>query len=360
MTSTAPIAVANIDSCKTPAEIRALRQRHPEMRERDFARIHGISEAELVAAQVGATAIRLTPDVGLLLGGLPACGEVMALTRNESAVHEKIGPVEKVVTGPRNAMVLGAQIDLRIFPGRWAFGFAVQKPAEDGSVRRSLQFFDAQGMAVHKVHARPDTRLGAWDALVETMRHSEQGDSIVLTPRADAEPLGPLAGVDDLRARWSSMTDTHQFFGILRELNLPRLDALEMVGQDYAFPLGHEAVASLFETAVATELPIMAFVGNHGCIQIHSGPISTVKTMGPWLNVMDETFHLHLRLDHVAAVWGVRKPTADGHVTSVEVYDANRELIIQFFGKRQEGQDERPGWRRLVEALPLLDHTTAA
>ena len=82
--------------------------------------------------------------------------------------------------------------------------------------------------------------------------------------------------------------------------------------------------------------------------------------MGPWLNVMDDTFHLHLRLDQIAAVWAVRKPTADGHVTSVEVYDANRELIIQFFSKRHEGKAERDEWRAIVEALPLFAQSNAA
>ncbi len=56
----------------------------------------------------------------------------------------------------------------------------------------------------------------------------------------------------------------------------------------------------------------------------------------------------------------MRKPTSDGHVTSVEVYDAQRQLIIQFFGKRQEGQDERTAWRALVEQLPLFSQTNAA
>ena len=345
---------------KTPSEIRALRALHPEMRERDFARIHAISEGELVASLVGQGAICLQPSVEILLAGLPACGEIMALTRNESAVHEKIGPVEKTVVGQRASMVLGAQIDLRIFPSRWAFGFAVEKPNEDGTVRRSLQFFDAQGVAVFKVHARPATNLEAWAVLVENLRHSEQSDSITLSPLEPAPIKGEPAGVSQLRERWAAMTDTHQFFGMINALNLPRLDAIEMVGEDLAFQLDHGAVTTLFEEAAQSQLPLMAFVGNHGCIQIHSGPISNIKAMGPWLNIMDDTFHLHLRLDQIAAVWAVRKPTSDGVVTSVEVYDANRELIIQFFGKRHEGHDELTAWRTLVEQLPLLAQTNAA
>jgi putative hemin transport protein len=349
-----------VKTAKFPEEIRTLRARHPEMRERDFARIHSISEAELVAAETGRTATRLSIDLQTLLNGLTACGTVMALTRNESAVHEKIGPYEKVVFGPVASMVLGEEIDLRLFPQKWAFGFALEKPGEDGAIKRSLQFFDAHGNAVHKVHARPETDLGAWAILVNNLRHPEQSDAIAVTePVAAAEP-GPQASVAELRQHWSAMTDTHQFFPLLKKLNLPRLRALEMVGSDYAWPLDPAATTSLFETVAGSDLPIMVFVGNAGCIQIHAGPIHTIKPLGPWLNVMDETFHLHLRLDQVAAAWAVRKPTKDGHVTSVELYGADRELIIQFFGKRHEGVDERTQWRAIVEQLPQLPTSDAA
>lgn len=345
---------------KSAAEIRQLRALHPQMRERDFARIHAISEAQLVAAEVGRTATRLRIDLDVLLNGLTAVGEVMALTRNESAVHEKIGPYEKVVLGPMASMVLGAQIDLRIFPSRWAFGFAVEKTAEDGAVRRSLQYFNHQGDAVHKVHARPDTDLEAWAILVGNLRHDEQTDTIEIAPAVAPAATGTPGSVDDLREAWAAMTDTHQFFGLLKKLNLPRLDALEMVGEEFAWPLDAGAGKHLFEAVAGTELPIMAFVGNNGCIQIHSGPITKVAPMGPWLNIMDETFHLHLRLDHVASAWAVRKPTKDGHVTSVELYDADRELIIQFFGKRHEGEGELGNWRSVVERLPLPNTSNAA
>jgi putative hemin transport protein len=75
---------------------------------------------------------------------------------------------------------------------------------------------------------------------------------------------------------------------------------------------------------------------------------------------LDETFHLHLRQDHIAETWAVRKPTKDGHVTSLEAYDANGEMIIQFFGKRKEGSDERADWRDIVENLPRAAASVAA
>ena len=48
---------------KSAAEIREIRALHPDMRERDFARIHSISEGELVAAEVGRSAVRLNADL---------------------------------------------------------------------------------------------------------------------------------------------------------------------------------------------------------------------------------------------------------------------------------------------------------
>jgi putative hemin transport protein len=47
-------------------------------------------------------------------------------------------------------------------------------------------------------------------------------------------------------------------------------------------------------------------------------------------------------------VWIVRKPTEDGIVTSVEVFNEWDELIVQFFGKRKPGIPERTDWQQLV------------
>lgn len=347
---------------KSPAEIYALRKQNTKMRAREFARIHEISEAELVAAFVGEGTVRLDVDVAAMLHSFPDLGEVMALTRNESAVHEKIGPYENIKNGNHASIVLGEQIDLRIFPNKWAFGFAVETEAEDGSAKRSLQFFNAAGDAVHKIHLRPESNLYTYRALVERFAAKDQNGALDVSANQIEKQVDEeaVAAPEELKHHWSRMTDTHQFVGILRKLKLSRHQAMHMIDREYAWRIDGDGVQQMFEGAIATELPIMAFVGNDGCIQIHSGPIYSTKAMGPWINIMDPTFHLHLRADHITELWAVRKPTADGHVTSIEAYGADKELIIQFFGKRHEGHDERPEWRALVEGLQPLDQSSAA
>ncbi len=342
----------------SPAEIRAFRAENPKMRERDIAAQLKVSEAALVAAEVGISAIRIDGSAIKLLERVAELGEVMALSRNESAVHEKIGVYENIKTGGQGAIVLGENIDLRIFPSRWVHAFAVTK--KDGDQERlSLQYFDKAGTAVHKVHLRPASNVEAYHSIVNDLKLEDQSQDFVADDsRTGADESGSVTK-DELRDHWSKMTDTHEFFGMLRKLKIGRQAAVRTVGDDFAWQLDNTATAEMMHASVKSGLPIMCFVGNDGIVQIHSGPIFNIQPMGPWINILDETFHLHLRQDHIAETWAVRKPTKDGHVTSVEVYGANGEMIIQFFGKRHEGSAERADWRDIVESLPKATSVAA-
>ncbi|MDZ7824032.1 MAG: ChuX/HutX family heme-like substrate-binding protein [Ahrensia sp.] len=336
-----------------PEQIRQAKEDHAKMRPRDLAKQLGISEAQYVAAWLGDGVQQITTDFDKIFPGLADVGEVMALTRNEYAVHEKIGIYDKYIAGKHAAMMLGANIDTRMFPSQWACGFAVKDKSGE-TVKHSLQFFDKHGEAIHKIHTRPTTNMYAWGKLVEALALDETAELPVFKEKQPDHKLYDPVPVDELRRRWTAMTDTHQFVNILRKLNIERLAAVSHVGEDFAWRVDASAVEAMMRLSASEKLPIMCFVGNDGCIQIHSGPLETINTMGPWVNIMDPTFHLHLRADKIAQVWAVRKPTDKGHVTSIEVYCAKGELIIQFFGKRIEGQDERQGWRMIIENLPRV------
>src|SRR5262249_48918725 len=141
-------------------------------------------------------------------------------------------------------------------------------------------------------------------------------------PRPDGE-----IDVAGLRAAWAGLKDTHEFFGMLKKFGAARTQALRLAGPDFARAVGNDATRRMLEASAAEKLDIMVFVGNPGCIQIHTGPVANVRVMDTWLNVMDPGFNLHLREDRIAKSWVVEKPTSDGVVTSLEVFDADDELI---------------------------------
>jgi len=339
----------------TPEEIRAARAENPKLRDRDLADRLGISEAALVAADTGRGVTRIAAHPDALVPRLAALGDVMALTRNDSAVHEKVGVYANYTPGQHAAMVVTEEIDLRIFPRHWVHAFAVERQGE-GGIRRSLQVFDAAGDAVHKVHLRAVSDLAAWAALVADLAEPTQSATLAAEPREPAEaPKGDPAKADLLRQEWRKMTDTHQFLRLVSKLKMNRLGAYRIAGAPFARPLAPESVNTTLEAVAEAGIPVMLFVGNRGCIQIHSGPIHTLQPMGPWQNVMDPGFNLHLRRDHVAEVWAVEKPTVRGPALSVEAFDAEGGLLLQAFGyrKEREGIDHTAPWSEIVAGLPV-------
>ncbi|WP_313352189.1 hemin-degrading factor [Paracoccus sp. (in: a-proteobacteria)] len=320
----------------------------------DLAERLGVPEAALVAARVGHGTLRVDPLPGRLIPCVQALAEVMALTRNRSCVIEKIGTYNDFHDGEHAAMTLDPEIDLRIFPRHWTHAFAVEQETGTGT-RRSIQIFDTAGDAVHKIHLRETSDLTAWDTLRRDLALADQSDGAHFEPRAPVEPPKPNPErADALRQEWAQMTDTHQFNILIRRLKMNRLGAYRIAGGPLVTPLTPEAVPALLERIHADGVGVMFFVGNMGCIEIHSGTILSLKPMGPWLNVMDPRFNLHLRTDHVAEVWAVDKPTKRGPAISVEAFDAEGALIFQCFGLRPEKGGDAEAWATLVAELPAL------
>ncbi|TCP44149.1 hemin-degrading factor [Rhodovulum marinum] len=343
-----------------PERIRAVRREKSTMRSRDLADSLGIAEAEVLAAETGRGVTRIAAHPDALMAAMPGFGAVMALTRNDSAVIEKTGVYGDYTPGAHAAMVLSPAIDLRIFPKHWVHAFAVEEE-KGGALRRSLQVFDAAGDAVHKIFLGAEAPENAWAELVATLRLADQSETLSLAARTPTEPAkSDPARADRLRAEWDGLTDTHQFLQMVRKLRMNRLGAYRIAGAPYVRPLDPGCISGLLNALATDALPFMLFVGNLGCIEIHGGPIRTVKPTGPWLNILDPAFNLHLRADHVAEVWAVTKPTKRGPAISVEAFDAKGGLILQAFGHRVGEVDHTPAWNDLVAALPGLAQEVSA
>jgi putative hemin transport protein len=323
-----------------------------QLRSRDAAARLGVSEGELIASLVGENATRLNTEGAAIVKEVPALGPVMALTRNEHCVHEKIGPYLDVSIHAAHGLVLGELIDLRLFPSRWRHTFAVLDETDSG-LRRSLQVFDADGTAIHKIYQKPETDTEAFDALVARWRAEDQSPVLNVHPvnQASGDRVDTEIDVERLRREWAALEDTHEFFGMLRGLAVGRLQALRLAGSEFARSVPCGSLAQVLERARDTGTPIMVFVGNPGCIQIHSGPVTTLKRLGPWFNVLDPTFNLHLREDEIASAWVVRKPTRDADVTSLELFDTEGLCFAQLFGLRKPGKPELSGWRAILAEL---------
>lgn len=323
----------------------ALAASQPNLRARNLAQALGVSEAEWVAAGCGgvrATALHGQPQA--IFRELGTLGATMALTRNDWCVHERHGVYQDIQADGPVGLVLGPDIDLRVFFANWQSAWAVE---QDG--RHSLQFFDGAGVAVHKVYCTDATDAAAYDALVAKFAGEPEWPQI----KAYAEPTDAQQVEDSgqWREAWLGMQDTHEFFPLLRQFKVSRLAGLAAAGEDLAQRVPTDTVERMLESAAQTGLSIMCFVGNRGMIQIHTGPVQQLRRTGPWYNVLDPKFNLHLDTTAIKTAWIVNKPTSDGWVTSLELYAGTGDLIAQFFGERKPGKPELPAWRELMAGL---------
>ncbi|MEM9098519.1 MAG: ChuX/HutX family heme-like substrate-binding protein [Pseudomonadota bacterium] len=324
----------------------------PGARARDIADMLGVSEGHLAEARTGREVRKIGlkgPEFIGLLEALQGVGPVMTLTRNEACVHETTGEMGEVAAFGAMGQVVGA-IDLRLFLRHWHSGYLIREETRSG-LRHSIQVFDPSGQAVIKIYATAQTDMALWEEAIAA--YLDVAASIVAfttaDPKAQDAPDAEI-NVKLLREQWQALEHSHDFHKMLREVGVGRQQALRLAGEDLAARLANDVVERVLSLAAERAVPIMCFVGNQGCIQIFTGEIGTVKMMGPWLNVLDPGFNLHLRTDRVANAWVVRKPTSlRGMITSLELFDAEGELICQFFGARPPGEGERAAWREIVE-----------
>jgi len=237
-----------------------------------------------------------------------------------------------------------------MFFGGWKTIWAVN----DGG-RSSLQFFDKAGDAIHKVYMTDESDKPAYDALVEKYADPAPQWPGVEPRVAKPDTTAPQAP-PELRSDWLAMEDTHEFYGLLQKHNLSRLTALRGVGADLAQEVGNDLAERMLTDVAERDIPFMCFVGNHGMIQIHSGPVKKLMRTGPWFNVLEPHFNLHLDTTAIVSTWIVNKPSKDGWVTSLECFAENGDMIVQFFGARKPGVPELSSWRELLAGycpLPL-------
>lgn len=331
-----------------------LKQEQPHLRIRNAAQKLGVSEMELLATNIGSNVTRLRPEFKEILSEIESLGKVMALTRNEECVHERKGIYANAdFSNPHAGLFVNEDIDLRIFLSHWKKVFSVIEENARGT-SRSIQFFGKDGDAIHKIFLTADSNVEAFEALVEKYKSEDQQPfetSEAYELNLDEKPDNEI-DVDGFKQAWLELKDTHDFFMMLRKFGVSRTQALRLAPSDFhAKQISKDGIVTMLEEVAKEKTPIMVFVGNKGNIQIHTGRVRKTMWHQEWYNIMDPDFNLHLDMSKIAQTWVVRKPTEDGVVTAIEVFNEMGDIIVQFFGKRKPGIPELDIWRETVEKL---------
>ncbi|MBQ0330450.1 hemin-degrading factor [Providencia rettgeri] len=343
------------------SDYQKIRKEHKGIYAREIAAQLNISEAQLLHCRVGQDNVqRLSGKMPDILQSLASIGVAKGVTRNEYAVNIQIGQYDNARLSSHVGLFLNPRaLDLRMFFAQWRSAFSLVEETTEG-LCHSIQFFDKHGDALHKVFTTKSTNLDAWQTLIKQYITSENRPLTIHEVKPFSERSIDRELAQKLEQEWRNMTDVHQFFTILKNNNLSRQQVFRVVSRKLAWQVPRSALSGLLSLAHQAQNEIMLFVGNRGCVQIFTGKISEItsltveNTQTHWLNIIGPNCKLHIIENGIAECWVTRKPTKDGFVTSLEVFDTQGNQIIQMYGQRTEGTPEQDEWCKQVLALPHI------
>ncbi|MBU2571205.1 MAG: hemin-degrading factor [Gammaproteobacteria bacterium] len=287
-----------------------LRENRPQLRIREAASVLEVSEAELLATGCGENVTRLEAGWPVLLDEVDSLGPVMALTRNDNAVHEKTGFYLNIRLTDTGGRIQGENIDLFLDFRHWHSAFAVTEQTRQGA-RDSLQFFDRDGTAVHKIYMTENRCIPAYRTLIERYRSEDQSQ------RQHVEP--PLRNIDSV-----AVVDGNERLGQAWHEHLIACGAVPYQSTEplQTGRLQPSSFRRFMEKASESGAGLTVLVGNDGALQVHTGPIEKLMITGTWFNVLDDGFNLHLKEDALAELRLAERRAGNTSVNTLELYDA--------------------------------------
>lgn len=342
----------------TYGKYKQLKQQFPDKHARDLAAQLNITEAELLYSRVGHDNVkRLSGHLPELLHALSTIGQAKAITRNDYVVSIQTGLYDNPRFSDHAGLFLNPEkLDLRMFFAQWDSIFTLTEQVGN-EIRHSIQFFDKNGDAIHKVYSSEHTDMKVWQDIITHYTSIDnpplQLDTVLSFSNSEISDETK----QQIEQQWRDMSDVHQFFTLLKTHNLSRQQVFRIVSNELAWQVPTNSLSQLLSLAHQAKNEIMLFIGNRGCVQIFTGvinklsPLKIESSQTDWLNVSSNDFNLHIIENGVSECWVTRKPTQDGFVTSLEVFDNQGNQIIQMYGQRTEGVPEQNQWSQQILSL---------
>ncbi|PPD32667.1 MAG: hypothetical protein CTY19_11100 [Methylomonas sp.] len=311
-----------------------LRASQPQLRIREAAAKLGVSEAELLATQCGKSVFKLLPEWPTILGSLTESDLLMALTRNDAVVHEKISAYSETTGCDDQYLISGTHLQLCLLLSHWQVGFAVTEDSPIGP-RHSLQFFNHAGVAVHKCYLSGNDRLPDFQRMVADFQATDQSQDLVLKSAPET-----AWRIEQLPPVWQRILICNQMVAQVKPiLNQASINLAEF--------------RELMHQLAQLQLPIEITVASPAALQLHQGPIQNLRVTGPWFNVLDEGFNLHLNETAVANIQIVCVQFQQHLLHGLLLRDRQAQIILSLFGEFTEATGECTIWRDFITSLPM-------
>ena len=328
------------------------------LRRQPLARIHHVaaalqvSEAELVAANCGLKAIRLSPDWPQMVSDLQSFGKVSAITRNPCVTYRQTGYYQNIQCMGDSAIVHGRELELGFNFAHWHSAFAVEEQNVNGR-HQSLRFFDGNGNSIHEISMIEQSCLSAYRAFIRNYKAPDKFAAPLISPSLSSVPSSnnPVTG-EKLQNGWKACKKLQDFPELFKQYGLTRYQALQLLAEShFAVSINPAVFSEFIHTLVEMALPVMIYVRNQGAVQIYNGSLEKVKVSGANLSLLNYGAELHFDMSRIDSLWVVKKTIESRMLSSLELYDAQRQPIALIYGRHDAETREDRRWRELTDSL---------
>ncbi|WP_034298552.1 ChuX/HutX family heme-like substrate-binding protein [Herbaspirillum sp. RV1423] len=326
------------------------------LRPLDDQQLPNLTDVQRVALHPHAT--RLQGEFAPLLNRLTELGDLTEVTRNSSALLEKDNVSGALYVKNEIEFAPAEAMHLRIFYPQWEHGYALEEhDACSGGKQYSLQFFDRYGSMLHKIVLGENGDIASFRQLVSDHAAAEQVSPLHLVlPQDDGDSADvKQIDVDALRAEWAHTHNHDDFIQRQEAFDRQRLRKLRLAGKAFAYQVANDSARVILQRMTEFGTSIMAQVGNAGIVQAYYGKIKNIRIKDSRLKIMNSGFRMQLREDHIDSVWVAKKPTTDGIITSLELFNRQGAHIASFLSKKSNGQPEPREWRdAIMRLMPIF------
>ena len=163
---------------------------------------------------------------------------------------------------------------------------------------------------------------------------------------------------DELKQSWAAIKDIHESGKLIKKYGNRRNEVYEALGEEYAIPLELNSIEQVLELASKQSTELMIFAMNHAAVQVYSGKITKLLRTGPWFNILDPSFNLHLRTEGISNIWLVKKPSQYGPITSIDVLDKNGIEFLLITGNKALKQAESKEWQDIYNSALIKERVS--
>ena len=272
-----------------------------KIRIRDAAAQLGVSEAELLSTEINneSTAYLKIDDMSKFFNSLSSMDRIMFLIRNNHVVHEKTVDCQDISIDVDFIYIKNKTKDILLKFDLISLSHVFfQKKMHSGRQLRSFQFFNNNGDSVLKVYLK-----GKTEQEFDEIAHKY---------------------ISDYRYELQKMNG--DFLPLNIVLDIPLLDESSILKEESI--LNSNTLRKLLNKASDTQKPIQIHGLGLNAIQYHRDIVEKIVDYGPWLNVIDKNFNIHILEKGISKTILFKYSQNNKEVYSIECFDSNNNHLL--------------------------------